>query len=70
MDAGFCIDCLEEAFEVDGEPEIVNRDQGSPLTNPKFQDRFADRSARISNGWPRPLAGQRLYRAVLADGEG
>jgi putative transposase len=48
MDVGFCIDCLDEALEIYGEPEIFNSDQGSQYTSPKFQERFAGRSTRIS----------------------
>ena len=31
MDAGFCVDCLEEAIETYGTPEIFNSDQGYTL---------------------------------------
>jgi putative transposase len=48
MDVGFCIDSLNEAFELYGEPEFFNSDQGSQFTSPKFLDRFAGRSTRIS----------------------
>jgi len=48
MDVGFCIDCLDEAFELYGEPEFFNSDQGSQFTSPKFLDRFAGRSTKNS----------------------
>jgi putative transposase len=48
MDVGFCVDCLDEAFDVYGEPEFFNSDQGSQFTSPKFLDRFAGRSTRNS----------------------
>jgi transposase InsO family protein len=48
MDVGFCIDCLDEALEIYGEPAIFNSDQGSQYTSPKFQDRFVGHSTRIS----------------------
>jgi putative transposase len=48
MDVGFCIDCLDEALDRYGEPEFFNSDQGSQFTSPKFLDRFADHSTRIS----------------------
>jgi putative transposase len=48
MDVGFCVDCLEEAFECYGEPEFFNSDQGSQFTSPKFLDCFAGRSTKNS----------------------
>jgi putative transposase len=48
MDVGFCIDCLDEAFDLYGEPEFFNSDQGSQFTSPKFLDRFAGRKTRNS----------------------
>lgn len=32
LDAGFCVDCLEEAIRIHGKPEIFNSDQGSQFT--------------------------------------
>jgi putative transposase len=29
MDEAFCVECLEEALEAEGIPEIFNTDQGS-----------------------------------------
>jgi putative transposase len=48
MDVGFCIECLDEAFEHYGEPEFFNSDQGSPFTSPKFLSRFNGRSTQNS----------------------
>jgi putative transposase len=48
MDVGFCIECLDEAFELYGEPAFFNSDQGSQFTSPKFQERFIGRSTQIS----------------------
>jgi len=48
MDVGFCIDCLDEAFDRYGEPEFFNSDQGSQFTSPRFLDRFAGRSTKNS----------------------
>jgi len=36
MDAGFCVDCLEEAIKNFGVPEIFNTDQGSQFTSDSF----------------------------------
>jgi putative transposase len=36
MDAGFCVDCLEEAIKAYGRPEIFNSDQGSQFTSDCF----------------------------------
>jgi putative transposase len=37
MDAGFCVDCLEEAIKNYGSPTIFNTDQGSQFTSDSFQ---------------------------------
>jgi putative transposase len=36
MDAGFCVEALEEAFARWGRPEIFNTDQGSQFTGAAF----------------------------------
>ena len=36
LDADFCVDALEEAIELYGEPAIFNSDQGSQYTSDKF----------------------------------
>lgn len=36
MDASFCVDCLEEALNDHGKPEIFNTDQGSQFTSMAF----------------------------------
>jgi len=36
MDAEWVCQCMEQAFEEHGRPEIVNTDQGSQFTSPKF----------------------------------
>lgn len=36
LDAGFCVDCLEEALRTHGRPEIFNTDQGSQFTSEAF----------------------------------
>jgi len=36
MEAGFCVDCLEDALRRHGKPEIFNSDQGSQFTSDAF----------------------------------
>ncbi|EHQ53783.1 integrase catalytic subunit [Ectothiorhodospira sp. PHS-1] len=36
MDATFCVDCLEEALQLYGSPEVFNSDQGSQFTAESF----------------------------------
>jgi len=36
MDAGFCVDALNEALDKYGTPEIFNTDQGSQFTSLSF----------------------------------
>jgi putative transposase len=36
MDAGFCVDCLQEALVAHGKPEMFNSDQGSQFTSEAF----------------------------------
>ena len=36
MDAGFCVDCLEEAIKNYGAPKVFNTDQGSQFTSDSF----------------------------------
>jgi putative transposase len=48
MDVNFCMDCLDEAFELYGEPKFFNSDQGSQFTSPKFLSRFDSRATKNS----------------------
>ena len=36
MDSGFCVDCLEQALQAYGTPEIFNTDQGCQFTSEAF----------------------------------
>ena len=36
LDSGFCVDCLEQALQAYGAPEIFNTDQGSQFTSDAF----------------------------------
>ena len=48
MDAGFCIDALEEAIEVHGCPQIFNSDQGSQFTSEEFTKILKGHNIQIS----------------------
>src|SRR5450830_762918 len=38
MEAGLCVDCLEDALREHGKPEVFNSDQGSQFTSDLFTD--------------------------------
>lgn len=48
MDAGFCVDCLEEAIRLYGTPEIFNTDQGAQFTSEGFTEVLLSNSITIS----------------------
>lgn len=48
MDAGFCIEALEEAMARFGKPDIFNTDQGSQFTSADFTDKLKAAGIRIS----------------------
>lgn len=68
MDAGFCVDCLEEAIRQYGRPEIFNSDQGSQFTSESFTDVLKSNEIRISmDGRGRAMDNifvERLWRNV------
>ena len=47
-DADFCVDALEEAIEVYGEPAIFNTDQGSQFTSDRFTSVLKSHHIEIS----------------------
>lgn len=47
MDAAFCVDALEEALRLHGQPETFNSDQGSPFTSKAFTDVLKDAGVAI-----------------------
>ena len=60
MDAGFCVDCLEEAIRHYGKPEIFNSDQGSQFTSDSFTQILKDHDITSSmdgrgRGWTTSL---------------
>ena len=48
MEAGFCIEALEEAMARFGKPEIFNTDQGSQFTSADFTEKLKAAGIRIS----------------------
>ena len=68
MDAGFCVDCLEDAIRVYGTPEIFNSDQGSQFTSDVFTGILIENDIKISmDGRGRALDNiftERLWRTV------
>ena len=68
MDAGFCVDCLEEAIKAYGIPEIFNSDQGSQFTSDAFTGVLSKNEVTISmDGRGRALDNifvERLWRTV------
>jgi len=48
MDAGFCVDCLEEAIKNYGSPTIFNTDQGSQFTSDSFTGVLIQQGITIS----------------------
>ena len=68
MDAGFCVDCLEEAIKNFGVSEIFNTDQGSQFTSDSFTGVLIKNGITISrDGRGRALDNifvERLWRTV------
>jgi putative transposase len=68
MDAGFCVDCLEEAIKNYGSPEMFNSDQGSQFTSDAFTGMLIGNGITLSmDGRGRALDNifvERLWRTV------
>jgi putative transposase len=68
MEAGFCVEALEEALAKHGRPEIVNTDQGSQFTCPAFTGILASRKIAISmdgkGAWRDNVFTERLWRSI------
>ena len=68
MEAGFCVDCLEDALRIYGTPEIFNSDQGSQFTSDAFTAVLINNGVTISmDGRGRALDNifvERLWRTV------
>ena len=48
MDVGFCMDCLTEALNQYGAPEIFNTDQGSQFTSTLWINKLLEHGCKIS----------------------
>ena len=68
MDAGFCVEALEEALARYGKPEIFNTDQGSQFTSQAFTSVLRDAGIRISmdgrGRWMDNVFIERLWRSL------
>jgi putative transposase len=68
MDAGFCVDCLEEAIKSFGAPDIFNTDQGAQFTSASFTGVLIQNGITISmDGRGRALDNifvERLWRTL------
>lgn len=68
MDAGFCVEALEEAMSRHGKPEIFNTDQGSQFTSTEFTGVLKDAGVRISmdgrGRWLDNVFIERLWRSL------
>ena len=68
MESAFCVECLESALQMYGQPEIFNTDQGSQFTSAAFTDVLIREGIQISmDGRGRALDNifvERLWRSV------
>ena len=68
LDAGFCVEALDEALTRHGQPEVFNTDQGSQFTGFAFTGRLQAAGVRISmDGRGRCLDNifiERLWRSL------
>jgi len=68
MDTSFCLEALDEALRLHGEPEIFNTDQGSQFTSEAFTGRLKEEGVRISmdgrGRWADNVFVERLWRSL------
>lgn len=68
LESGFCVDCLEQALQAYGTPEIFNTDQGSQFTSAVFTGVLLRNGIAISmDGRGRALDNifvERLWRSI------
>jgi putative transposase len=68
MEAGFCVEAVEEALARHGKPEIFNTDQGSQFTSTTFTGLLTDNAIAISmdgrGAWRDNVFVERLWRSV------
>ena len=69
MDAGFCVEALQDAMARYGKPEIFNTDQGSQFTSHAFTSVLRAAEVRISmdgrGRWMDNVFIERLWRSAL-----
>jgi putative transposase len=68
MEAGFCVEALEEALAKHGKPEIFNSDQGSQFTSEEFTRVLIDKKIAISmdgkGAWRDNVFVERIWKSV------
>ena len=68
MDAGFCVEALEEALARHGRPRIFNTDQGSQFTSQEFTAVLLGAGIAISmdgkGAWRDNVFVERLWRSI------
>jgi len=68
MEAGFCVEVLEEALARQGKPEIFNTDQGSQFTSEAFTRVLIDNDIKISmdgkGSWRDNVFVERIWKSV------
>jgi putative transposase len=68
MEAGFCVEAVEEALARHGKPEIFNTDQGSQFTSTMFTGLLTGNTIAISmdgrGAWCDNVFVERLWRSV------
>ena len=68
MEAGFCIEALEEALARHGKPDIFNTDQGSQFTSQEFTAVLLEAGVAISmdgkGAWRDNVFVERLWRSI------
>jgi len=68
LESAFCVDAWEAALQSGRQaPLIANTDQGSQFTSPLYIDAVESAGVDVSIGWPGPVDGQPVYRAVVAE---
>ena len=68
MTTDFCLEALQEAFDLFGKPDIFNTDQGSQFTSQAFTQVLKDNNVAISmdgkGSWRDNVFVERLWRSV------
>jgi len=68
MEAGFCVEALEEALARHGRPGVFNTDQGSQFTSPEFTSVLLKAGIAISmdgrGAWRDNVFVERLWRSI------